>query len=108
MIIGVPKEIKNHEYRVGLTPSSVIELVKHGHSVIVEHDAGAAIDFIDEEYAAAGAQIVRKAEDIFSEAEMIIKVKEPQPQECKMLKEGQILYTYLHLCLLYTSPSPRD
>ena len=65
--------------------------------MIVEHDAGAAIDFIDEEYAAAGAQIVRKAEDIFSEAEMIIKVKEPQPQECKMLKEGQILYTYLHL-----------
>jgi alanine dehydrogenase len=97
MIVGVPKEIKNHEYRVGLTPSSVIELVKHGHSVIVEHDAGAAIDFIDEEYVAAGAQIVSKAEDIFSEAEMIIKVKEPQPQECKMLKEGQILYTYLHL-----------
>ena len=92
MIIGVPKEIKNHEYRVGLTPSSVIELVKHGHSVIVEHDAGAAIDFIDEEYVAAGAQIVSKAEDIFSEAEMTNQVKEPQTQLRKMLNAGQILH----------------
>jgi alanine dehydrogenase len=97
MLIGVPKEIKNHEYRVGLTPSSVKELVKHGHQVMIEHDAGVAIDFTNEEYVAAGAEIVSSAEEIFARGEMIVKVKEPQPQECKMLREGQILYTYLHL-----------
>ena len=97
MLIGVPKEIKNHEYRVGLTPSSVKELVKHGHQVMIEHDAGVAIDFTNEEYVAAGAEIVSSAEEIFARGEMIVKVKEPQSQECKMLREGQILYTYLHL-----------
>jgi len=97
MLIGVPKEIKNHEYRVGLTPSSVKELVKHGHQVMIERDAGVAIDFTNEEYVAAGAEIVSSAEEIFARGEMIVKVKEPQPQECKMLREGQILYTYLHL-----------
>ena len=97
MLIGVPKEIKNHEYRVGLTPSSVKELVKHGHQVMIEQDAGVAIDFTNEEYVAAGAEIVSSAEEIFARGEMIVKVKEPQPQECKMLREGQILYTYLHL-----------
>ena len=97
MLVGVPKEIKNHEYRVGLTPSSVNELVKRGHQVLVEADAGAAIDFTDAQYVAAGAEILVSAKEIFSRAEMIIKVKEPQGQECKMLREGQILYTYLHL-----------
>jgi alanine dehydrogenase len=97
MLVGVPKEIKNHEYRVGLTPSSVNELVKRGHQVLVEADAGAAIDFTDAQYVAAGAEILVSAKEIFSRAEMIVKVKEPQEQECKMLREGQILYTYLHL-----------
>ena len=97
MLIGVPKEIKNHEYRVGLTPSSVVELAKHGHTILIQNNAGAAIDFSNEEYVAAGAQIIDTAEEIFERAEMIIKVKEPQAGECKMLKEGQILYAYLHL-----------
>ena len=97
MLIGVPKEIKNHEYRVGLTPSSVMELVKHGHNILIQHDAGAGVDFSDDQYIAAGAEIVSTAEEIFARGEMIIKVKEPQPHECKMLREGQILYTYLHL-----------
>lgn len=97
MLIGVPKEIKNHEYRVGLTPSSVFELCKHGHRVMIEQDAGAGVDFSDEQYSACGAEVVDRAEDIFARAEMIIKVKEPQPSECEMLREGQILYTYLHL-----------
>ncbi|MBT6692362.1 MAG: alanine dehydrogenase [Porticoccaceae bacterium] len=97
MLIGVPKEVKNHEYRVGLTPASVLELVKRGHQVIVEVDAGAAIDFTDDQYVAVGAEISHSPEDIFARAEMIVKVKEPQAHECKMLREGQILYTYLHL-----------
>jgi alanine dehydrogenase len=97
LLIGVPKEVKNHEYRVGLTPASVLELVKRGHQVVVEKDAGAAIDFTDDQYIASGAEISSSAEDIFARAGMIIKVKEPQAHECKMLHEGQILYTYLHL-----------
>lgn len=98
MLIGVPKEIKNHEYRVGLTPASVRELVgHHGHSVIVEKDAGAAIGFPNEAYVAAGADVLDTAAEIFARADMIVKVKEPQPVECEMLREGQILYTYLHL-----------
>jgi len=97
MLIGVPKEIKVREYRVGLVPSSVLELIKHGHQVMVEHDAGAGIGFNDADYQAVGATIENKAADIFAKAEMIVKVKEPQPNECKMLREGQILYTYLHL-----------
>jgi alanine dehydrogenase len=97
MLIGVPKEIKNHEYRVGLTPASVRELVAHGQQVLVQAGAGTAIGLTDDEYKSAGAQIVASAADIFSRAEMIVKVKEPQPAECRMLRPGQILYTYLHL-----------
>jgi len=97
MRIGVPKEIKNHEYRVGLTPASVRELVANGHQLLVQAGAGASIGLSDDEYKAAGAQIVGDAASVFAQAEMIVKVKEPQPQECAMLREGQILYTYLHL-----------
>ena len=97
MLVGVPKEIKNHEYRVGLTPSSVVELVAHGHRVMVETNAGVGIDFSDGEYRDAGAEIVGTAAEVFAAADMIVKVKEPQPVECAMLRDGQILYTYLHL-----------
>ncbi len=97
MLVGVPKEIKNHEYRVGLTPAAVKEFVTNGHNVVVETHAGTAIGFTDEMYVAAGARIAATAEEIFAEAEMIVKVKEPQPNECKMLRKGQTLYTYLHL-----------
>ena len=97
MIVGVPKEIKNHEYRVGLTPAAVKEFVTHGHSVLVETNAGDAIGFTDDLYIEAGASIATTAEQVFAEAEMIVKVKEPQPNECKMLRKGQTLYTYLHL-----------
>jgi alanine dehydrogenase len=97
MIVGVPKEIKNHEYRVGLTPSSVRELSSRGHQVLVQKNAGAEIGLSDQQYAAAGAELVVTAEEIFARAEMIVKVKEPQPAECAMLRAGQILYTYLHL-----------
>jgi len=97
MLIGVPKEIKNHEYRVGLTPGSVRELTRRGHQVMVQKNAGLAIDLTDQEYEAAGAKIINGPEEIFAKAEMIVKVKEPQLNECKMLREGQILYTYLHL-----------
>lgn len=97
MIIGVPKEIKNHEYRVGLTTSSVRELVFHGHSLLVEKNAGIGVGISDADYIKAGAHIISTAEEVFAKAEMIVKVKEPQPNECKMLRPGQILFTYLHL-----------
>ncbi len=97
MLIGVPKEIKNHEYRVGLTPGSVRELGHFGHSVLIETGAGLGSGFSDEQYRAAGAQISQNAETIFASADMIVKVKEPQPHECKMLRRGQLLFTYLHL-----------
>ena len=97
MLVGVPKEIKNHEYRVGLTPASVRELTSRGHEVLVQKNAGTAIGLSDEQYAAAGASLVDTAQEIFARAQMIVKVKEPQPQECAMLREGQLLYTYLHL-----------
>ena len=97
MIVGVPKEIKNNEYRVGLTPPSVRELTSRGHQVLVQKNAGAEIGLPDELYMAAGAIIADTAKEIFARAEMIVKVKEPQPGECAMLKAGQILYTYLHL-----------
>lgn len=97
MLIGCPKEIKNHEYRVGLTPASVRELTARGHQVMVETGAGAAIGLTDEQYIAAGAQMAPHAAEVFARAEMIVKVKEPQPAECALLREGQILYTYLHL-----------
>ncbi|MBN2689145.1 MAG: alanine dehydrogenase [Gammaproteobacteria bacterium] len=97
MLIGVPKEIKNQEYRVGLVPSSVRELILHGHEVLVESNAGIGIGFTDADYEAAGAKVLDSAEEIFIKAEMIVKVKEPQQSECKMLREDQVLFTYLHL-----------
>lgn len=97
MRIGVPKEIKNHEYRVGLTPASVRELVLAGHEVIVETNAGTAIGMTDMQYQEAGADIVAGAADVFASADMVVKVKEPQLPECAMLRPGQLLYTYLHL-----------
>ena len=97
MLIGVPKEIKNHEYRVGMTPLSVREAVRQGHKVWVQANAGAGIGASDADYTQAGATIIATAEEIFAKAEMIVKVKEPQAVERKMLREGQILYTYLHL-----------
>jgi len=97
MLIGVPKEIKVQEYRVGLTPSSARELVHHGHKVMVQSGAGVEIGFGDDSYRAAGAEIVADAANIYARAEMIIKVKEPQPAECQMLQAGQVLFTYLHL-----------
>lgn len=97
MLIGVPKEIKKQEHRVGLVPSSVREFVEHGHQVIIETGAGAGIGFGDDVYKASGAQIATSAAEIFKKADMIVKVKEPQAEECKMLREDQILFTYLHL-----------
>lgn len=97
MLIGCPKEIKTKEFRVGLTPASVREYVRHGHKVIVETKAGAGILADDEAYVKAGAAIVGSAKEVFDKADMIVKVKEPQPQECKMLRKGQVLFTYLHL-----------
>lgn len=103
MLIGVPKEIKNHEYRVGLTPASVKELINNGHQVIIETEAGSSIGFDNQQYIDAGATIIDTAEEVFAKAEMIVKVKEPQPNECEMLRPDQILYTYLHL-----APDPRQ
>ena len=97
MIIGVPKEIKTHEYRVGLTPGSVKEIVRNGHTVFVETNAGSGIGFCDDSYENAGARILSTAQEVFDKSDMIVKVKEPQMGECKMLHEGQILFTYLHL-----------
>ncbi|MDQ0327668.1 alanine dehydrogenase [Rhodopseudomonas julia] len=103
MRVGCPKEIKNHEYRVGLTPAAAREYVAHGHQVMIESGAGAGIDASDEDYEAVGASIAATAEEVFAAAEMIVKVKEPQPSEWAQLKEGQILYTYLHL-----APDPKQ
>lgn len=97
MIIGCPKEIKVHEYRVGLTPSSAAELIHHGHDVIIETNAGAGIGISDADYEAVGCRIIRSAGKVFAEAEMIVKVKEPQLNECAMLKPHHLLFTYLHL-----------
>jgi alanine dehydrogenase len=97
MLIGCPREIKNQEYRVGLTPESAKELVKHGHQVWIESGAGIGIGATDEQYRDAGARIVEGPEEIFRQCEMVVKVKEPQPAERAWLHEGQLLYTYLHL-----------
>lgn len=97
MRIGCPREIKNHEYRVGLTPGSVREYVAHGHEVLIETGAGAGIGADDNAYRAAGATIAKTAADVFAKSDMIVKVKEPQPNEWVQLRDGQILYTYLHL-----------
>jgi alanine dehydrogenase len=97
MLIGVPKEIKNHEYRVGMVPASARELISHGHQVLVETNAGSGIGFSDDDYRAIGAEILDSAEAVFAKAEMIVKVKEPLAVERAMLREEQILFTYLHL-----------
>jgi len=97
MRVGVPKEIKKQEHRVGLIPASVREFVQHGHDVFVESGAGIAIGFDDDHYKKAGAQILPDARSVFAQADLIIKVKEPQAQECAMLRPEQILFTYLHL-----------
>ncbi len=97
MIIGIPKEIKNAEYRVGLTPFNAHELVTHGHTVVVEKDAGAGIGFTDEDYQASGVLVVSSAEEVFAQADLIVKVKEPQPSEYPLLRAGQVIFTYLHL-----------
>jgi alanine dehydrogenase len=95
--IGVPKEIKTHEYRVGLTPAGARELTSHGHQVVVERNAAAGIGIADDVYRAAGAVVVNSAAELFASADMIVKVKEPQPAEIAMLRQGQVLFTYLHL-----------
>ena len=97
MLVGVPKEIKDNEFRVGMTPAAVAELVHHGHQVIVEASAGLGSGSPDEEYVRAGGKIVATGADVFAQAEMIVKVKEPLAEERKRLKRGQILFTYLHL-----------
>ena len=97
MLVGVPKEVKTQEYRVGLVPGSVRELVHHGHSVLIEAGAGLGTGFGDEAYAGAGAAIAGDAAEVFAKADMIVKVKEPQAEEIRLLRSGQILFTYLHL-----------
>lgn len=97
MIIGVPKEVKKHEYRIAVTPGGVRALTEYGHTVLIERSAGLGSGITDEEYLAAGAKIIPMAEALFKEAEMIVKVKEPLPQEYDLLQEGKILFTYLHL-----------
>lgn len=97
MFIGVPREIKNHEYRVGLTPGGVKELVFDGHQVWVECGAGAGIGLADADYVTAGAKVVADAREIYAQCDLIIKIKEPQPHECQQLRAGQVLFTYLHL-----------
>jgi alanine dehydrogenase len=103
MRIGVPKEIKNNEYRIGLTPAGVTELAHAGHEVLVERGGGASIGFDDAAYGAAGAHIAADAAEVFARSDMIVKVKEPQPDECRALRKGQVLFTYLHL-----APDPRQ
>jgi alanine dehydrogenase len=104
MRVGTVREIKNHEYRVGLTPESARELVAHGHEVWVEAGAGLGIGASDNDYAAAGAAIQGDAATVFAGCEMIVKVKEPQAAERALLREGQILYTYLHLAPIPSRP----
>ena len=103
MWLGVPKEIKNHEHRVGLTPGSVRELTRRGHRVLVERAAGLGIGCSDDDYRAAGAEMVDAADEVYARAELIVKVKEPQADECRRLRAGQALFTYLHL-----APDPQQ
>ena len=97
MLVGIPKEVKTHEYRVGLVPSSVRELVHHGHKVLVQTNAGTGIGFGDDAYRVAGAEVVNTAEEVFAKSDMVVKVKEPQASEYGLLRQDQILFTYLHL-----------
>ena len=101
MRIGVPKEIKPQENRIGLTPDSVKTLVSEGHEVLVENNGGFEAGFDNDQYKNAGAKIIEKAADIFNDAEIIVKVKEPQKVEVEMIRENQIIYTYLHLSLIH-------
>ena len=96
MIIGIPKEIKNNENRVSMTPAGVHELVKHGHVVLVQKTAGEGSGFSDEDYVAVGAELCPTIEDVYARAEMIVKVKEPIEPEYKLVRKGQLLFTYLH------------
>jgi len=97
MIIGVPKEIKAQEHRVALLPSAAYQLIKHGHKVLVETNAGAGIGFNDDNYAQAGAEIIQSHAEVFERADLVVKVKEPLPEEYGLLRKDQILFTYLHL-----------
>lgn len=97
MLIGIPKEVKNHEYRVSISPQGVRELVYHGHQVIVQKDAGHAIGFDDSQYQEAGALVVDSAAEVYERADLIVKVKEPQAEECQMIRDGQIIFSYMHL-----------
>ncbi|CAG4883571.1 Alanine dehydrogenase [Georgfuchsia toluolica] len=97
MLISVPKEIKNNEYRVGMTPTGVRELANRGHRILVQTGAGSGVGLADQQYAEAGAEVVDSADPVFAQAELIVKVKEPQPQELRLLRAGQVLFTYLHL-----------
>ena len=97
MIIGVPSEVKNNENRVGLTPNSVQSLVSLGHDVLIQNNAGANIGFLNDQYIAAGAKLIDAAEDVYKSSEMIVKVKEPIPDEYKFLRDDLTLFTYLHL-----------
>src|SRR5688572_13342146 len=97
MVIGVPKEIKDQEFRVALLPSAAYQLIKRGHRVIVQSDAGAGSGYPDNDYVQAGAEVVSSHEEVFAEADLIVKVKEPQASEIPLLRKGQILFTYLHL-----------
>lgn len=97
MLVGVPKEIKHNEYRVGLTPEGAKELILRGHRVFVESQAGSAVGLSDQRYIDVGVEVVSSAAEIFAQAELIVKVKEPQANECAMLREGQLLFAYLHL-----------
>ncbi|MBP2477443.1 alanine dehydrogenase [Crossiella equi] len=97
MRVGVPREIKDHEHRVAITPAGVVELVRRGHQVLIERDAGAGSSFPDSDYLAAGAKILAHADDVWAEAELVLKVKEPVPEEYHRMRRGQTLFTYLHL-----------
>ena len=97
MLIGIPSEVKNHEYRVAITPAGVHELVRHGHDVVVEHGAGVGSSISDAEYKAAGARVLAAADDVWGEAELVLKVKEPVAEEYGRMRRGQVLFTYLHL-----------
>ena len=119
MLIGIPKEIKNNENRVAITPAGVLTLVNAGHKVMIESSAGLGSGFSDTDYESAGATLCPSSAEIWANADMIMKVKEPLPEEYIYFRPGLLLFTYLHLaadpkltkalvCLLYTSPSPRD
>jgi alanine dehydrogenase len=95
--IGIPREVKNHEYRVAITPSGVHELVQHGHDVYIETDAGVGSSILNEDYVAAGATILDTADDVWGTGDLILKVKEPIASEYHRMREGQTLFTYLHL-----------